>query len=70
MNIAPSLATALPVEMARVRDVVLPAYLSIPTGVFAATLMRRDLDQAAKAMAEGDVVEMMRVHQELKGWKL
>ena len=41
---APSLAA----EMTRVRDVVLPAYLSIPTGAFAASLMRRDLDAAAK----------------------
>jgi hypothetical protein len=41
-------------------------YDAIPTGVFAATMMRADLDRAAKAMAEGDVVEMMRVYQSLK----
>ena len=33
-----------------------------------ATLMRLDLDQALKALAEGDVIEMIRVHERLKGW--
>jgi len=65
-----SLGTALPAEMARVRDQVLPAYLKIPEGIFAATMMRADLDAAAKALAEGDVVEMMRVYGELKEYHL
>jgi hypothetical protein len=56
--------------MARVRDVVLPRYLEIPTGVFAASLMRRDLDEAARALAEQDVVAMLRVYESLKGWEL
>lgn len=38
----------------------------IPTGVFAATMMRRELDRAARAMAAGDVVEMMSAYQSLK----
>ena len=29
-------------------------------------MMRADLDRAAKALAEGDVVEMLRVYQSLK----
>lgn len=61
-----SLAEALPREMARVRDELLPMYDSIPTGVIAATMMRRDLDRATKAMAEGDVVEMLRSYESLK----
>lgn len=65
-----SLGTVLPAEIARVRDRVLPAYLAIPTGIIAATMMRADLDAAAKALAEGDVVEMIRVYQELKGWEV
>ena len=63
-----TLGEALPKEMARIRDDVLPIYDSIPTGVFAATMMRADLDAAAKAMMEGDVVEMLRVYQSLKGY--
>lgn len=66
-----SLGEALPLEMARVRDVVMPPYQEIGApGVIALTLMRHDLDAAAKAMAEGDVVEMARVYEELKGWQL
>ena len=62
---------ALPKEMARIRDIVMPAYQAIgPTGVFALTMMRRDLDAAAKAMAEGDVVAMIRCLQELRSYKL
>lgn len=63
-----TLGEELPKEMARVRDELLPLYDSIPTGVFAATMMRADLDRAAKAMAECDVVEMLRVYQSLKGY--
>ena len=66
-----SLGTALPREMARVRDKVLPAYLEVgPAGLFAVTMIRRDLDEAARALAEGDVVAMMRVYKELKETKL
>jgi hypothetical protein len=62
-----TLGDALPREMARVRDVVMPAYQSIgPAGGFALAMMRRDLDRAAKALAEQDVIEMIRVLQELR----
>lgn len=63
-----SLGTELPKEMARVRE-LLPLYDAIPTGVFAATLMRRDLDRAAKAMIEGDLPTMIAVYQSLKDYK-
>lgn len=66
-----SLGDALPREMARVRDVVMPPYLEIGApGMFAVTMMRGDLDFAAKALAEGDVVAMLRAYESLKGWKL
>ena len=65
-----SLGEALPAEMARVRDQLLPVYDSIPAGVFAATMMRADLDKAAKAMAEGDVVAMLHAYEALKGYTL
>lgn len=65
-----SLAESLPAQMTRVRDELIPMYLSIgPAGMFAVTLMRRALDSAQKAMAEGDVVAMLRAHEELKGFK-
>jgi hypothetical protein len=66
-----TLGDALPAEMARVRDEVLPVYLECgPGGAPAAALMRADLDAAAKAMAEGDVVAMLAAHVALKGWVL
>lgn len=68
---ADTVGDALPREMARVRDVVMPAYAEIgPSGAMALAFMRRDLDLAAKAMAEGDVVAMIAALRELQGWKL
>lgn len=64
-----TLGDALPREMARVREIVV-AYSAIPNGHIAASLMRADLDAAARAMAEGDVVAMLRVYESLKGWEL
>lgn len=63
-----TLGEALPREMARVRDELLPMYDAIPTGVIAATMMRQDLDRASKALADGDVIEMLRVYESLKGF--
>lgn len=64
-----TLGDELPRQMARVRDHVLPHYDACGIGgVFAATMMRADLDAAAKAMAEGDVVAMLRLCESLKGW--
>lgn len=66
-----SLGEALPQEMARVRDKVMPPYLEIgPVGIFALTCMRADLDRAAKALAEGDVVAMLAAYQSLKEYKV
>lgn len=65
-----SLGEELPKEMARVRDVLMPMYLGIgPAGGFAIAMMRADLDRATKALAEGDVVQMMRSYQALKEYK-
>jgi hypothetical protein len=66
-----TLGDALPKEMARIRDEVMPAYQSIgPAGGFALTLMRTSLDRAAKAMAEGDLPEMIAVYKDLQSYKL
>lgn len=62
-----NLAEALPKEQQRVRD-LLPLYDAIPTGVFAATMMRMALTKAERAAASGDVVAMLRSYDELKGF--
>ena len=59
-----SLGTALPSEMSRVRDELIPMYESIGApGIFALTMMRQELDTAATALAEGDVVQMIRSYE-------
>lgn len=65
-----SVGSELPKEMARVRDDVLPEYDKIPAGAFAAMMMRRALDRATQALAEGDVIQCIRSYEELKGFKL
>lgn len=66
---AKTLGDALPLEMARVRDEVMPAYQAIGgVGIFALTLMRAELDRAAKALAEQDVVQMIRSLESLRGF--
>jgi hypothetical protein len=66
-----SLGEALPKEVARVRDEVLPVYLALGgPGMAAVTMMRAELDAASKAMIEGDVVAMLLIYQKLKGWEL
>jgi hypothetical protein len=65
-----TLGDALPREMARVRDELIPIYSAIgPVGGFALAMMRHDLDRAARAMASGDLVEMIAVYESLKGYK-
>ena len=66
-----SVGEDLPNVMAHVRDEVIPAYQSIgPAGGFVVAMARGLLDEAAKAMAAGDTVAMIRVYQELKDIKL
>ena len=65
-----TLGEALPREMARVRDKVMPAYIEIgPPGAFALAVMRADLDRATKALAEGDVVAMLQAYNALKEYE-
>ena len=66
-----TIGDALPKEMTRIRDEVMPAYIAIgPSGRFALAMMRADLNAAAKAMAEGDVVEMLRVYKALREYRV
>lgn len=70
MSESVTLGEALPKEIARVRDEVMPAYLEIgPAGALAWTMMRSDLDRASRAMIAGDVVEMLKVYQDLKEYR-
>lgn len=64
-----TLGEALPGEMARVRDLVMPAYIELgAAGHFALSLMRAALDRAAHAMIAGDLPAMLAAHEELKGF--
>jgi hypothetical protein len=66
-----TIGTALPKEMARVRDEVMPAYQAIgPAGAPALFLMRMELDIAAAAIMNGDVVTMLRAYESLKEFRL
>jgi hypothetical protein len=65
-----TLADALPLEMHRVREEVMPVYQTIPTGAFAVLMMKQDLLKASAAMAEQDTVGMLRAYEALKGYKL
>jgi len=66
-----SVGLELPKEMARVRDKLLPLYDGLPgnVGVFAATMMRQELDRATRALAEGDAIQCIRSYEALKGFK-
>lgn len=68
-----TLAEALPLEMARVRDEILPQFLALrgmPNVIVEPQIMmmRAELDEAARAMAHGDVVAMLRSYESLKGY--
>jgi hypothetical protein len=68
-----TLGEGLPREMARVRDEILPQFLALrglPNVIVEPqiAIMRAELDAAAKAMAEGDVIAMLRAYESLKGY--
>ena len=64
-----TLGDALPKEIARVTNVIMPHYLECgPSGYFALAIMRDDLDRATKALAQGDVAAMAVAYEALKGW--
>lgn len=65
-----SLGEELPNEMKRVTGLI-EIYASLPGGVgaFAIMMMRQTLDAATRALASGDVIQMMRVYEDIKGFK-
>ena len=63
-----SLAEALPEEQKRVREPI-AVYRGLPggAGAFGAWMMEQKLQRADQAVMSGDVVEMLRAYEELKG---
>ncbi|WP_431290443.1 hypothetical protein [Burkholderia cepacia] len=63
-----TLGDALPDEIQRVTDLI-PLYVEIgPVGTFALSMMRASLDRAIRALASGDLAEMMECYMDLKGY--
>lgn len=52
-------------EVKRCRE-LLGHYEAIPTGFFGASLLRKDIELAEKAMGSGDVVEMVKTYKMLQ----
>lgn len=66
-----TLGEALPREMARVRDEVMPAYREIGmAGAPALVMMRNRSRPRREGDGQGDVVAMLRTYEELKGYSL
>lgn len=64
---AESLAEAFPAEQQRVRG-LLQTYRDLgPVGSFGALMIEQALQRADKAAMSGDVVQMLRSYEELKG---
>ena len=63
-----TLADALPKEIERVQELI-PIYMSVPMGFIAAGMMKESIRKAHAAMMAGDVVEMLRVYEDLKGYE-
>jgi len=61
-----SLAEALPMEQKRCRE-VLGLYKLIPEGAFGALMIEQSLERADKAVMSGDVIEILKSYEELKG---
>jgi hypothetical protein len=65
--VSKTLGEQLPNLMATVRDEILPQYLELGhAGRLGAQLIRVSLDEAAKALASGDLVAMITAYKNLK----
>lgn len=64
-----TLGTELPAEITRVRDQIMPNYILIgKSGEPALIMMRTAMDEAIKALAEGDMISMLEWYEQLKGF--
>ena len=62
-----TLGDALPKEIQRVQELIV-IYDTIPTGIFAATMMRHSISKAVDALAQGDVAAMILSYKDLQGY--
>jgi hypothetical protein len=64
-----SLAEGLPEEIKRVSE-LRDEYLKLPgnVGLIVSALMKASIDNAIRVQASGDVIGMMRVYEDLKGF--
>jgi hypothetical protein len=68
MSETKTLGDALPDEIKRVTGLI-PIYVSCgPVATIALMLMRQSLDRATRALASGDVLEMMECLVDLRGY--
>ncbi len=65
-----NLIEAIQARCNELREVYLPEYDKIPTGVFAATMIRQSISAAEAAIAGGDVAEMVYALKDLDEYKL
>ncbi|RWR32516.1 hypothetical protein D2T31_00595 [Sinirhodobacter populi] len=66
-----SLGDALPARMKEIREVYIPAYRECgAAGSFAIAMMNDALTRAERALAAGDLTEMISVYQELMEFKI
>ena len=66
-----NLIEAILSKIAEIRETYIPAYQSIgPAGVFGVMVMRTAIQQAEQAVATMDTVEMVRMLQELRDFKM
>ncbi len=61
-----NLPEAMEKEIQRNRE-LLDVYNTIPTGIFAASMIERDIIKAISALASGDVIRILRSYESLKG---
>jgi hypothetical protein len=61
-----NLAEELPLEIKRNQELK-EIYRDIPTGFIGASMIQLDIDLAVKAIADGDVIAMLRAYETLKG---
>lgn len=67
MSESKTLGDALPDEIKRVTNLI-PIYVECgPAAAFAVAMMKVSLDRAIRALAEGDVIEMMESLADLRG---
>lgn len=66
MNDPDNIVSGIQQQCERLRTTVLPEYDAIPTGGFGAAMIRADIKHAERAIASGDVLDMLRVYKTLK----